>query len=51
MTIGKFELRDIPEPVLGVDFSDQSHLTRADTTLETIPVTISAYFYTKIQDQ
>lgn len=31
--------------VLVVDFSDQSHLTRVDTTLETIPVTIPAFLY------
>lgn len=29
-------------PVLGADFSDHSHLTRADTTFETTEVTISA---------
>lgn len=29
-------------PVLVVDFSDHSHFTRAETTLDTIPLTISA---------
>ena len=52
MTIVEFDkLRDIPVLVLVVDFSDHSHLTRADTTLETIPVTNSAFSYKNIRSE
>lgn len=38
-------------PVLGSDFSDNSHLTRTDPTFETTEVTISAKEENKTKNQ